>query len=337
MLDIKHNGVEKKVNGSVKETDGLLIISGVAKWVSAKGGYTATFIDPRIKSTHVIQSIKSSSLSGHNTTDWTAEVIDVEDGFVSITLSEPTDQVITITMYDVAAVATPSGMSKSFTGEVSFTDWKVTETGTGAFSGTVAVKIEDDEESFFAASLATVVNNTFSLHSNAGSKTTIGINGIKEVLPDGRFVCNAYVEMEGIVLPTSVSDARISYVYIASDTIRIALPEATAEWTEYSPVEQEGSSGITFYEATFDADVPDSVRVTDVAIVRGENGEKFPAVDADTQIEEMPKMCSYIHLADGKPGPAQITVHWERDTAPETTKLTAEIYVANYETLPLHP
>ena len=333
MLDILHNGVTKKVNGSLKETEGLLIISGALKWqsniVDNETVYTATFIDPRIKPRHTIQSIKSTvkSLQSIVTTDLTTDSIYVGDGLVSITVSDVTivrkNPIITITMYDVDAVTTPSGMPMEISdAEVTFTNWKVTEVDEGDFTGTVAVKIEDSGLS--APSLATVVDDSFTLQSR-GPEAFVNIRGVKEILPDGRLTCNVQLSLNPNVevFPASATDASINYVYIASDNVRMIAPEADAEW-----VEQE-DSGVIFYEATFAAEVPDNVHLSDVAIVYGENGEKFPKIG--TLTGEDPKMYSYVTSTVG--GAKNIVVHWTRDTMPETAKLTAEVYVANYEAL----
>jgi len=338
MLDILHNGVTKKVNGSPEDTKGLLVISGRPRWFEAGDGYSAMLADPRITPRHIVRSAVAMSYGMPQLTN-----IEVVNGFVrfNATSEEYTSlrgAEIICELYSLDAATTPSGIIAVFNDvTVSFTNWNVTQLNDEEpiFAGTVAAKIEDDR---CASTFATVAKDSFYMTSEEGN---VSIEGINEILPDGQIICNVQVEAPSIsedpVLPTSVTDAAIDFAYIANDNIRVVLPEVDVTWRHPSVahiIGQPAPDVSDVYETTISIDTddiaPDYLSFKKVITVRGENGEEFPVIDpGDAMSERTLKMFSWVaSINDTR---AHIDVMWTgMDTEPETTKLAVEMLVANY-------
>lgn len=324
MLDILHNGVTKKVNASQEETDGLLIVSGIARWVlnSETNKYEGILIDSRITDDHEVQSVRVE----HGSYADPAAVITGTsrgNGYVKFESSSRVNGVIVCTMYKIDETKVMNNLSfgfeKSFENvTANFTDWNL-EADTGAIGdpfhrGTVVVEITDDSAKQY---LNDVVPDSMHMSCDEGN---VNINEVTENYGNGRFKANAsvYIGQEHPEPPAAVTDGELEYIYHGRNDIEATLPEVTIDnwiWEEDSSAERHGE---TFYEAVLDLTVPEGMSISDVIYITDNEGHVFPTDHSGTA-----DMFCYGYGNE-------YHVLWYTTVEPTSRKFTAKVLLANY-------
>lgn len=315
MLDILHNGVTKKVNATQEENAGLLIVSGIPKWDfdSDNETYTAILINSGITTEHLVQSFKVIK-NGLNVSDWVTTTT-VQSGYVTLasTNSNIVGAKVICELYNVTDYSDRFGFLKNFENvSVNFSNWnvKLEDDIRDLREGTVKVSIQDASIRLLMGCL---LPDTFEIESDSLDDASISVFEVVDIEDNNDLICHFYIPGDNDFV-SAVTDASISFVYYGRHDILSYLPEADAEWVE--------SSGT--YRASFTPEIPTGFSLSEPIAVYGENGEEFQYFYAFFPGQEPPER--YLTVSqDGT-----FVAAWRRDTAPEITKLTAKVYLANY-------
>lgn len=313
MLKVTHNGLSKKVNASQEENAGLLIVSGIPKWDfdAENETYTAILINSGITTKHQVQSFK---VIRNNIVISDSVTVEVEPGYVVLTSTSNIDGAkVVCELYNITDYEDRFGFLKSFENvSVNFSNWdvKLDDNNSDLRGGTVKVSIQDASIRLLAGCL---LPDTFSIESDSLDGASISVFEVMDIEDNNDIVCHFYIAGDNDFVDT-ITDASIGFVYYGSRDILRYLPEADAEWTE--------SSGA--YRASFTPEIPTGFSLSEPIAVYGENGEEFQYVHALFPGQEPPER-SFSVSPDGT-----FVAVLRKDTAPEITKLTAKVYLANY-------